>query len=115
MFFKSIDILSPEISLYNNKRKRHSSFIGGFLTLILFLYSLFIIIQHSSFISFPDKYSLKIYRNFETYLKFQYFNDTESGLFHFFYIYNGNDIDSEELIKFKSIKRRYLRSIIIQF
>ena len=113
MFFKSIDILSPEISLYNNNRKRHSSFIGGFLTLILFLYSLFIIIQHSAFTSFPDKYSLKIYRNFDTYLKFQYFNDTESGLFHFFYIYNGNDIDSEELIKFKSIKNGILRIYMI--
>ena len=109
MFFKSIDFLSPQISLYYDNRKRHSSIIGGFLTLILFLYTLVLIIQYSLFNSFPNKFSLKLYRNFETDLEFQFFNESESGIFHFFYIYNNNDIDSEELVRFKSIKNGILR------
>ena len=60
MFFKSIDFLSPQISLYYDNRKRHSSIIGGFLTLILFLYTLVLIIQYSLFNSFPNKFSLKL-------------------------------------------------------
>ena len=49
MFFKSIDFLSPQISLYYDNRKRHSSIIGGFLTLILFLYTLILISSYSYF------------------------------------------------------------------
>jgi hypothetical protein len=109
MFFKSIDFLSPQISLYYDNRKRHSSIIGGFLTLILFLYTLVLIIQYSLFNSFPNKFSLKLYRNFETDLEFQFFNESDSGIFHFFYVYNNNDIDSEELVRFKSIKNGILR------
>ena len=113
MFFKNIDILSPHISLYNNYRKRHSSIIGGFLTLILILCSLFIIIKYSVFNSLPDKNSLNIYRNFQSNIEHQYFNETDSGIFHFFYLYNNNDIDNEELIKFKSIKNGIIRIYMI--
>ena len=104
MLFQKIDFFSPQIGLYYNNRKRHSSFFGGLLSLIFILNFLGILIQYSVFNTLPNKYSLNIYRNYESNINSEFFNENTLGFFHFFYLYNNNNIDNEELIKYKNIK-----------
>ena len=80
MFFRKIDFISPEISLYYNNNKRHSSFFGGLLSLIFTLNFLGILVQYSSFNTFPNKYSLNIYRNFYSNIKEEYFKENDLGI-----------------------------------
>ena len=44
MDIAKLDIISPKISLYFNKNNSHSSIFGGILTIILFLFSILIIV-----------------------------------------------------------------------
>ena len=105
MFFKKIDLVSPQISLYFNNKKRHSSFIGGFFSLIFILNFLGILIQYSAFNTLPNKHSLNIYRNFDENINAEFFNENNFGIFHFFYLYNkNNNINNDELIKYKNLK-----------
>ena len=104
MFFQKIDFISPQISLYYNNRKRHSSFLGGLLSLIFILNFVGILIQYSAFNTLPDKHSLSIFRNFESNISAEFFNENGLGIFHFFYLYNNNNLGNEELIKYKNIK-----------
>ena len=80
MFFNKFDFLSPKITLFYNNKRRHLSPIGGFFSLTIFCFSLYIIMKYSVLKPFPKPSSLLMYRNFETDLTHNYFN--ESGLFH---------------------------------
>ena len=113
MFFKRIDIISPKIGLYYNNEKRHSSFFGGLLSLIFILNFLGLLIQYSIFNNLPDKLSLHLYRNYETDMTKEYFKQDELGIFHFFYLYNNNNTEYEDLIRYKNLKNGILHIYMI--
>ena len=113
MFFRKIDFISPEISLYYDNSKRHSSFFGGLLSLIFILNFLGILVQYSSFNTLPNKYSLNIYRNFDSNIKEEFFNENDLGIFHFLYLYNNNKLSNEDLIKYKNIKNGIIHVYMI--
>ena len=80
MFLKKFDVLSPNITLYYYNQKRHSSCVGGFLTIIMIIFGIYIIFQYSLIKIYPSSSSLLIYRNFEKEINI-FFNKT--GLFHY--------------------------------
>ena len=107
MFFNNFDFLSPNITLYYNNKRRHLSPIGGLFSLTIICFSLYIIIKYSVLKPFPKPSSLLIYRNFETDLTHNYFN--ESGLFHFIYIYNNDNISNGNAVKLNNFKKGIIR------
>ena len=107
MFFNKFDFLSPHITLYYNNNKRHLSPLGGLLTIIIFSFSIYMLINFFILIPFPKTSSLIMYRNFETDITNNYFND--SGLFHFIYIYNNESIENDDAIQINSLKRGIIR------
>ena len=107
MFFNNFDFLSPKITLFYNNKRRHLSPIGGFFSLTIFAFSLYIIVRYSVLKTFPKPSSLLMYRNFETDLTHNYFN--ESGLFHFIYIYNNDNISNGNAVKLNNFKKGIIR------
>ena len=87
MSIKSIDYLSPKISLYFNRSRRHKSIVGAILTItMVFISGIYIfylvndIIQHrvSRFM---------FYKNYLNDAGLYFFNDT-GGIFHFFQLFD---------------------------
>jgi len=109
MFFNNFDLLSPNISLYYNKdkSKRHLSPLGGLLTIIIFILSLYIIIKYILLTPFPNSSSLLMYRNFGIDTSNNYFN--ESGLFHFIWIYNDENIINNNKMQINNLKKGIIR------
>ena len=107
MFFNNFDFISPKITLFYNNKRRHLSPIGGFFSLTIFCFSLYIIVKYSVLKPFPKPSSLLIYRNFETDLTHNYFN--ESGLFHFIYIYNNDNIPNGNAVQLNNFKKGIVR------
>ena len=110
MFLKKFDVLSPNITLYYYNQKRHSSCVGGFLTIIMIIFGIYIIFQYSLIKIYPSSSSLLIYRNFEKEINI-FFNKT--GLFHYIWIFNekyimDNQIN-QNLIQLNNNKRRIIR------
>ena len=109
MTFKNIDFLSPNITLYYNNKKRHSSWIGGILTIIMFSLFIYIIVQYSIIKVYPNESSLSIYRNYENDNEI-YFN--KSGLFHYIWIYNQNSLNNNadhNLMQLNNLKKGIIR------
>ena len=109
MTLKNFDFLSPNITLYYNNKKRHSSWIGGILTIIMFFLFIYIIVQYSLIKVYPNQSSLSIYRNYENEIEI-YFN--KSGLFHYIWIYNQNILNNnidQNLIQLNNLKRGIIR------
>ena len=109
MTFKTFDFLSPNITLYYNNKKRHSSWIGGILTIIMFSLFIFIIVQYCIIKVYPNESSLSIYRNYENEIEI-YFN--KSGLFHYIWIYNQNSLNNNvdhSLMQLNNLKRGIIR------
>ena len=106
MFFNSFDILSPNITLYYKDKKRHLSPLGGLFTLIIFFFIIYIILKFTLLKANPNKTSLIIYRNFEIDESNNYFN--ESGLFHFIWIYNGENKNNNEM-QLNDLKKGIIR------
>ena len=106
MSLKNLDYLSPKITLFYYGRKRHYSFLGGLLTILM-------IILSSCYISYLI-YSIAIHsiNNFMLYKTFlidagqYYFNDT-TGIFHFFQLY---DIKTNEYGEYKTKYARIFMS-----
>ncbi len=113
MIFKTIDILSPNITFYFKSNKSHTSIIGGLLTLLLFICLVLLIIKYVIYNPLPNKNSLNIFRNFEINYNSIFFNETDSRIFHFFWISNDNNLENEEYIKFKSVKNKIIRIYMI--
>ena len=107
MFFNNFDLLSPNISLYYNQKKRHLSPLGGLFTIIIFILTIYIIIKHTILKSFPNTSSLIVYRNFQIDESKNYFN--ESGLFHFIYIYNDENIINNNIMQINNLKKGIIR------
>ena len=99
MIFKTIDILSPNITFYFKSNKSHTSIIGGLLTLLLFICLVLLIIKYVIYNPLPNKNSLNIFRNFEINYNSIFFNETDSRIFHFFWISNDNNLENEEYNK----------------
>ena len=107
MFFNNFDFLSPNITLYYKSRKRHLSPIGGILTIVLFSFTIYLIIKVIILKSFPNESSLILYRNFDIDNTNNYFD--ESGLFHFLYIYNKENIYTANEIQLNNNKKSIIR------
>ena len=107
MFFNNFDFISPNITFYYKNRKRHLSPLGGFLTIILFILSIYLTINYYMNKIFPNYSSLIMYRNFEVDKTLNYFN--ESGLFHFIWIYKNENIISTNELKLNNIKNGIIR------
>ena len=109
MFFKNFDFLSPNITLYFYKQKRHSSCIGGLLSIIMIIIFIYIIILYSFIKVYPNKSSLLLYRHYGNDINI-YFN--KSGLFHYIYIYNEkvltNNIN-QNLTNLNTLKKGIIR------
>ena len=107
MLFNNLDIISPNITLYFNDKKRHQTPIGGILTLILISITIYIIISEIILKPFPNKYSLILYRNFDIDKTYNYFD--KSGLFHFLWIYNEENILNANEIQVNNLKKGIIR------
>ena len=110
MFLKKFDFLSPNITLYYYNQKRHSSFIGGILTLIMSIITIYIIIHYSLIKAYPNSASLSIFRNYDK--KVNMFFD-KSNMFHYLWIYNEknilkNNID-QNLFQLNNLKKGIIR------
>ena len=98
MEIKDFDYLSNKTTIFYNERERHSSIIGGVLTLIMItvsiVYTLYLII--SIFGHYSSEYiSYKAYLRDAGYFPFT--ND-KNGIFHFFEFINVND---NQFVEFK--------------
>ena len=110
MFLKNFDFLSPHITLFYYNKRRHSSFIGGILTILMIILFIYIIIQYSLIKVYPSESSLSLFRNYDKELNI-YFNRT--GISHFIWIFNentllNNKID-QNLIYLNNLKRGIIR------
>ena len=109
MFLKNFDFLSPNITLYYYNKKRHSSFIGGLLSLIMIILYIYIFVYYAFIKIYASNSSLLIYRN---YSKKIYSNFNDSNHFHNLLIYNENNLNnnaSQNLIQLNNLKRGILR------
>ena len=102
MSIKEIDFLSPKITLFYYGSKRHKSFVGAIITLIMVMlsalyvfYLIMNIIKHksSNFMS---------YKTYLTDAGHYIFNDT-TGIYHYFQIY---DIENKVFGQYNS---KYIR------
>ena len=106
MSLKNLDYLSPKITLFYYGRKRHSSLLGGLLTMIMIIlstcyvsYLLYSIVSHKI-------NNFMLYRTFLHDAGKFYFNDT-TGIFHFFQLY---DIKTKEFGEYKTKYARIFMS-----
>ena len=109
MLLKKLDFLSPNITLYYYNKKRHTSIVGGLLTLTMIIISLYVIIHYSFIKIYPSHCSLLLYRNYNKEIN-MYFNKT--GLFHYIWIYNDNIINnniSQSLKQINNFKTGIIR------
>ena len=109
MFLKNCDILSPNITLYYYNKKRHSSVVGGLLSLIMIIIYIYLFIHYTFFKIYASDSSLLIYRN---YNKNIYNNFNDSNHLHNILIFNENNLNnnaSQNLIQLNNLKRGILR------
>ena len=81
-YLLKIDILSPNITLYQNEYRAHTSGFGGFLTIISLLSCVVISFLLSIDFIFKKNPSSSYYKKFEKEAGTFYFNSV--GMFHFF-------------------------------
>ena len=107
MFLNKFDFISPNITLYYKERKRHLSPLGGLLTFVLAVGLISLIMNYTHFDDSHNSSSLKMYRNYEIDKSYNYFN--ESGLFHFIWIYNNENLMYNNEIQLNSFKKGIIR------
>ena len=110
MLLKKFDFLSPNITLYYKNQRRHSSYLGGLLTILMIILSIIIIVHYSFIKVYPSPSSLLIYRNYDKDFNI-HFNKTE--YFHYLWIFNEkNLLDnnlSQNLIQLNNIRKGLIR------
>ena len=106
MFLKNIDYLSPEITLYYYRNRRHSTIFGAILTILLFILSVSYIIYLIFNICNHNIEIFMFYRSYISDIPHYYFNDTK-GIFHYFQIY---DTKSKEYGKYDPKYARIIMS-----
>lgn len=87
MSIKSIDYLSPKISLFYNRSRRHKSNVGAILTIIMVCLSGIYIFYLINDILQHRKSSFMFYKNYLNDAGYYSFNDT-GGIFHFFHLFD---------------------------
>ena len=87
MLLKTLDYLSPQITLFYYGKRRHSTIFGAILTLVLFIISIFYITYLIINISNHEVSNFMFYRNYKTDISHYYFNDS-TGIFHYFQIFD---------------------------
>jgi hypothetical protein len=90
MIFEKIDFLSPKITLFYKYKKRHSSSIGGFLTIVLFIACLYFTLQFLIRLFLHSSPSVIFYRKYEKDLSKYSF---DSAITHLIWISNNNNIN----------------------
>jgi len=106
MFLKNCDFLSPNITLYYYNKKRHSSVLGGLLSLIIIILYIYLFIHYTFIKVYASDSSLLIYRNYDKNI---YINFNDSNHIHNILIFNGNNLNSQNLIQLNNLKRGILR------
>ena len=87
MRIKFIDYLSPKITLFYYGDRRHSSFLGGLLTILMVvLSSVYVSYLIYSIVGHANK-NFMLYKSYLIDAGQFYFNDT-TGIFHYFQIYD---------------------------
>ena len=87
MLLKNLDYLSPQITLFYNGNRKHSTIFGAILTLVLFIISIIYITNLIINISNHELSNFVFYRNYKTDISQYYFNDS-TGIFHYFQIFD---------------------------
>ena len=87
MSFRSIDYISPKITLFYYGRRRHSSNLGGILTVLMAFFSACYVFYLIYKIFEHKIINFMFYRTFLIDAGQFYFNDT-TGIFHFFQLYD---------------------------
>ena len=96
MILEKIDFLSPKITLFYKYKKRHSSSIGGFLTIILFVVCLFFTLRFLIGLFLHSSPSVIFYRKYEKDLSKYSF---DSSITHLIWINNNNNINDNGMHK----------------
>ena len=104
-YLLKIDILSPNITLYQNEYRAHTSGFGGFLTIISLLSCVVISFLLSIDFIFKKNPSSSYYKKFEKEAGTFYFNSV--GMFHFFRF-------SNNYVTHPKINTKYVRFIGIR-
>ena len=89
MLLKSIDYISPKLTLYYYGSRRHSSYLGGILTIIMVILSssyVFYLIYNIIYHKFTN---FMFYRTYIVDVEKFIFNDT-TGIYHYFQLYDFN-------------------------
>ena len=90
MIFEKIDFLSPKITQFYKYKKRHSSSIGGFLTIVLFIACLYFTLRFLISLFLHSSPSVIFYRKYEKDLSKYSF---DSAITHLIWISNNNNIN----------------------
>ena len=111
MFLKNFDFLSPNITLYFYNQKKHSSYLGGLLSIAMMIICFNIIFIFSFTKVYPSESSLLLYRNYGSNINL-HFNKT--GIYHYLWIFNekilkDNNNINQNLIKLNDLKKGIIR------
>ena len=96
MFFEKVDFLSPKITLFYKYKKRHSSLIGGLLTILLAIICIFFILRFLISFFLHRSPSVIFYRKFEKDLSKYSF---DSSIIHLIWLNNNNNNNYDETHK----------------
>ena len=96
MFFEKVDFLSPKITLFYKYKKRHSSLIGGLLTILLAIICIFFILRFLISFFLHSSPSVIFYRKFEKDLSKYSF---DSSIIHLIWLNNNNNNNYDETHK----------------
>ena len=108
MLLKTLDYLSPQITLFYYGNRRHSTIFGAFLTLVLFIISIFYITYLIINISNHEISNFMFYKNYKTNISHYYFNDS-TGIFHYFQIFD------TKTKSFGEYNTKYIRIIMFRY
>ena len=109
MVLKKFDFLSPNITLYYYNKKRHSSLIGGLLSIIMIVFCIYIIFHYSFIKVYPNGSSLYVFKNFDNEMNLTF---DKSGLFHYLWIFNEfkvADNKNQSIIQIYNLKKGMVR------
>ena len=109
MVLKKFDFLSPNITLYNFNQKRHSSYIGGLLSIIMIVLCIYIIVHYSLMKVYPNGSSLYIFKNYDKKINLTF---DKSGIFHYIWIFNEKnllDTRNQNLFQINNLKKGMIR------
>ena len=102
MFFENLDYLSPKITLFYKYKKRHSSPIGGILTLLMIIICALFILKFLIRLFLHSSPSVIFYRKYENDLS-KYSLDS-SSIPHLIWLNNNDNENYKAIINNKAIR-----------